>query len=401
MSLVANSIKEIISIKIKSRNDSVTDQYQRIFMTKICIVFAALIGVNYFNDKVSCIVANTNGMSDSFVGTTCWIQGFYVFEEMINRFEDCGYYGIPKNMEHDGINSLGHLCAVNDRALGKIFGCYPMKKKYYDQYQYMPFFIASLAILFYLPYVIFKITNSDLMSLKDTLNNKEVKAEDIVSAYFNVKTNSVRKMKLRVIMSVCIKFLYLFANVVAFILCDVLLNGDFRKYGLNYVRWIRSHSFIGLTSNGLKSQTEPKPGYVLLPAMGFCEIHEASRDNRNSYINSHRFICEISPHLLYQYVMLVFWFLLVFGIGISIAGVVVAMFGYLINFICLLSKDSPAKKIYRIVTFREIDYLECIRRKNLPLYSDVLYSLKEKRVKKTKYSERKFEHFAFVKSDRE
>ena len=75
MSIVAGSIKEMISIKIKSRDDGMTDQYHRIFMAKMCIIFAALVGVNYFNDKVSCIIANTNGMSDSFVGTTCWIHG--------------------------------------------------------------------------------------------------------------------------------------------------------------------------------------------------------------------------------------------------------------------------------------------------------------------------------------
>ena len=327
------------------------------------------------------------------------LSGFYVFEEMVSRFDECGYYGIPKNMEFDGINSLGQLCAVNDRALGKVNGCHPMKKKHYVQYQYMPFFIASLAILFYLPYVIFKSINSDLMSLKDTLNDKEKKADDIVATYFNSKTNSVRRMRFRVVMSICVKFMYLGANIVAFFLCDLLLNGDFRKYGFNYLRWARSYSFERHASNNLKLQNEPKPGYALLPAMGFCEIHEASRDNRNTYVNNHRFICEISPHLLYQYVMLVFWVLLVFGIGISLAGLLITLFGYFINFICFMNKETSIRTSYRIITFREIDYLEYIRRKNLPLYSEVLFKLKEKRNKTVKYSEGKFDHFAYIKTD--
>lgn len=76
MSMVAGSIKEIVSIKIKARHDTVTDQYNRIFMTKMCIICSAIIGVNYFNDKVSCILANANGMDDKFVGSACWIQGW-------------------------------------------------------------------------------------------------------------------------------------------------------------------------------------------------------------------------------------------------------------------------------------------------------------------------------------
>lgn len=75
MSMVAGSIKEIVSIKIKARHDSISDQYNRIFMVKMCIISSAIIGVNYFNDKVSCIVANSNGMDGGFVGSACWIQG--------------------------------------------------------------------------------------------------------------------------------------------------------------------------------------------------------------------------------------------------------------------------------------------------------------------------------------
>lgn len=73
--MLAASIQELVSIKIKPRHDGITDQYNRIFMVKICLICAAIIGVNYFSDKVSCIVANENGMDGGFVGSACWIQG--------------------------------------------------------------------------------------------------------------------------------------------------------------------------------------------------------------------------------------------------------------------------------------------------------------------------------------
>ena len=39
-------------------------------------------------------------------------------------------------------------------------------RMYFTQYQYMPFYIASLAILYYLPYVVFRAVNSDVIALK-------------------------------------------------------------------------------------------------------------------------------------------------------------------------------------------------------------------------------------------
>ena len=49
--------------------------------------------------------------------------------------------------------------------------CRPLTKIYYVQYQYFPFYIASLAIAFYIPYLIFGVINGDMMNLKTGLYN--------------------------------------------------------------------------------------------------------------------------------------------------------------------------------------------------------------------------------------
>lgn len=41
--------------------------------------------------------------------------GFYVFPEMMNRLEECNYYGIPKNMNQDGQLENGDLCETMTR----------------------------------------------------------------------------------------------------------------------------------------------------------------------------------------------------------------------------------------------------------------------------------------------
>ena len=52
--------------------------------------------------------------------------------------------------------------------------CQPMKKLYYLQYQYMPFFVTSMAVLLYMPYVLFRIINTDMVSLRTTLGKRDV-----------------------------------------------------------------------------------------------------------------------------------------------------------------------------------------------------------------------------------
>ena len=51
--------------------------------------------------------------------------------------------------------------------------CVPLKQYFFAQYQWMPFFIGSLSLLFYLPYIMFRIVNTDFISLKNDLETPE------------------------------------------------------------------------------------------------------------------------------------------------------------------------------------------------------------------------------------
>ena len=57
------------------------------------------------------------------------------------------------------------ILQVGEKQAGNL-GCIPLKRMYFSQYQFMPFYIASLAVFYYLPYVLFRLANSDLISLK-------------------------------------------------------------------------------------------------------------------------------------------------------------------------------------------------------------------------------------------
>ena len=44
----------------------------------------------------------------------------------------------------------------------------------------------------------------------------------------------------------------------------------------------------------------PKPGNDLLPSFGYCDMHEAHSESVVSISNKHKFVCELSQHVLYQ-----------------------------------------------------------------------------------------------------
>lgn len=378
MGYVDESISGFLSIKIKPRQDGASDQYNRILMVKMCLLSAVIVGMNYFSDQVSCIVANNIGEDiESFVGSTCWIQGFYIYKEMIHRVKDSGYYGIPRNIDYDGLNSEGELCATTNRALDKVPGCKPMEKAFYLQFQYLPFYIAILSLFYYAPYMLFKTVNTDMFCLKETLKSDGATAEEIIASYFSYSEEGKRRKRTTVLANIAIKLVYVLVNVFALFATDRIFDGNYLMFGTRWAEWASLPSH--LAEAHMKERLQVKPANVLLPAMGFCDIHEATRDQRNTHINQHKYICEISPHVLYQYVLMILWFLIIIGLIVSVVGVIVMVVYRIMSIACCQKGDHRSKILFQKLTLREIDYLEYIRRKNLPMYAEVCKQVVERK----------------------
>ena len=119
-------------------------------------------------------------------------------------------------------------------------------------------------------------------------------------------------------------------------------------------------------------------GNMLLPSMGFCDINEASLDTRTTFANQNKFICEISTNILYQYVLIVLWFLFIISISISAFGLILNVLGHFYHLLCH-ARNTPKKTIYRYISLRETEYLVFIKKKNLVLYGEILRKLKQTR----------------------
>lgn len=196
----------------------------------------------------------------------------------------------------------------------------------------MPFLIAALIIPYYIPYIFHRSINRDLINLKDAIKEGEPDVDRIVEYFFNVFRHPSLWSCWTVIANIIIKIFYIGVNVGTFLAIDYLVNNQFRYYGHRWVQWAQLQNTAQFDYMG--SRTSPKPGNFLLPAFGYCQVHNSAKDIKESKRNEHKFVCEISQHVLYQYVLLILWMAIVCGIVISFLGLLVMILHYFYS-ICI------------------------------------------------------------------
>jgi len=378
---IAGNVKSLLQIKVKPRYDSYSDQFHRVAMVKVLMASSMLLGLNWFKDTITCIVPGTAEMDRGYVQQACWIQGVYIYKEL--NFDNHkskwyeGHYGFSNNLMNDGMFPDGTMCNVEKNGEK----CKALTKTFYLHYQWFPFYVALLALLYYLPYIFFRLVNNDMITLKDSLKSIEINPEDIIKNYFNYQINPTFKMNLRVFGNVLIKLSYLAVNVIAFVATDQLLHGEFKNYGSEWVKWSRLGQEEAYDYTMQRKLI--RPGEILLPTFALCDVFEYASDVKYQKVNEHRFVCEISQNVLYHYVLMILWFAFIVGMIVSCLGFLIFLMDHVITAMCLwaaMGVGNQTKRVYHILTLRECEYLEFIRRKNMLVYGHVIRALKVERL---------------------
>lgn len=242
--MLVNTLKDILSLQYKARNDSYSDQFNRIFMTKVLLMASIIMSVDYFSDKVNCMIPGNAQHSSAFFHSACWINGFYIFDEMRTRLDKSGYYGIPQRVDYDGINRYTNELCLTKNLFGEENDCYPMTRIYYLHYQWMPVYIVSLAMFFYLPYILFRLANTDIISLKKEIKESTDDTSMIIRNFFNYSVNSIFQLRLRIWWNIVVKITYLLVGILAFHATDALLMGKFLSYGTEYFDWYSQNNTL-------------------------------------------------------------------------------------------------------------------------------------------------------------
>ena len=365
------NLKDILSFKIRFRCDSCTDQWSRLIICKLFLIIALVIGIDYFQDEITCMISESTAIDGNFVQSACWIMGFYIYPDLDNQWEHIGYHGVPKDLSMNGMKKDGVLCPTITNYGIRDLTCEPMRKEYYLQYQWYPFFVGSLALLYYIPYLVYRFANKDIIDLREVIEDGEQSKENIMSGVFNKHMNPSLEMKGRIGCTFLVKFLYLGVNLFAFSFIDASMNGRFSRYGLAYINWNRLPNFI---AHDLKLRRASKPGDRLLPPMGICDIDEASRDVKNTVTNHHKMVCELSQNILYQYCFLIIWFLIVASIFVSACGILLQIYYFCKGLWMIYESKTP---MYRCndFTLREYQYLEVIREIDPCLFQEMSVDL--------------------------
>ena len=147
--------------------------------------------------------------------------------------------------------------------------------------------------------------------------------------------------------------------------------------GTKWAKWSQLENTIRHDYKGLRDT--PKPGNDILPPFGYCDIYESSKDITLTHGNKHTVLCELSQNVLYQYCFVLIWFTIVAGIIVSCIGLVLQIAEHLITVTCVLRHGNIAQKMYKVLTLRECEYLEFIRRRDIPLYGALIVKLREEK----------------------
>ncbi|XP_066929704.1 innexin inx2-like [Clytia hemisphaerica] len=377
MAMIAGDFKSFLTIKIKQRDDNLFDQYSRIFMVKVLLITSMVCGISWYSDKFNCIIPEKMMVSEdfpAFVGATCWIQGVYIYKELYGRNDDVAYFGITKDIDTDGMYN-GELCKT-EKKLNKDSNeyCEPMEKTFYQQYQYMPFLLGALALIYYIPYMFHKVVNHDIVKLKNQVDKENPDASAIYRIFFKQhrgKVLSQTPVMHRQILIILVKLTYLVVNIGTFLSFDSCLNGLFVSFGSNWYSWASLENTDRFDYMG--GSEFPKPANELLPPFGYCEIWSSAKDIRDTHANRHKVICEISQHVLYQYTFILLWLLIVIGILVSAIGLIVSFFK--VFSACMgmrqIGLTPESKKIFRNLTARQWDYLVFLKQQNIGVYGEV------------------------------
>lgn len=369
------SLKDFLFIKVKHRHDGLSDQFNRIVMVKLFSVSALLMSVEFFGDHIDCLVPESKFLKEDFVRSTCWIQGVFIYENIPSQLS--AYHGLPKSVKENGYKGNGYkgkttkLCNVKDtKETGGKDSCKPLTKMYYTQYQYYSCYMASLAVLFYLPYYAFQMLNTDLIDLNEIIvknDDIKIKSNEIINNYFDYKRNGgFWMLRLKILANLGVKLIYIVINISGFLFTNYTLYGKFKYYGLEWMKWTTQKDY------------HPRPGDVLLPTVVLCELAEASLSVNRETTDEHIFMCEITAHVLYQYVLLFIWFLFMLSVFISFAGFLgylgASIFDAVFSFLPTNEKEYRFYEKVKTLTVREMEYLKKIKRNDLDLYNAVLMS---------------------------
>ena len=155
-----------------------------------------------------------------------------------------------------------------------------MTRVYFSTYEWVPFLFLSFSFFLQMPYLVFR------QGLKRNLQVKNYAARDIYQLWFSQGmvhgsmcciSQSIYSL-IHVMIGVC----YVIVNVIIFKACENI----FTSFSQRHI-------------------------HRVFPTFGMCMIYEKKRDKRVCMKNKHMNLCEMLPHVIYEYCLMMAWLVVI------------------------------------------------------------------------------------------
>lgn len=285
---IFNSIKSLLKFE-KSKIDNIVFSLHYEASVIILVAFALFVTTNqYIGNPIDCMI---DEIPRSIIDTYCWIYGTYIVSSKING-------EIGRDVIHPGVTNV-----INGEK-GDI--------KYYSYYQWIGFVLLIQALLFYIPYYVWKTWEGGrIKMLSVNLNLPILEAEyrrERKSAVINYLYENLHHHNVYLFRFVFCELLNLMNIVAQIFFIDYFLDGEFKTYGLDVLKFTEMHPEVRID-----------PMARIFPKVTKCSFHKYGPSGSVQFFDG---LCLLPLNIINEKIFIFLWFWCVILCGLSIFSMV-------------------------------------------------------------------------------
>lgn len=277
---ILDSIKSILKVKKVNIDNIIFCQHYETSVI-VLIVFSLFITIKqYIGNPIDCMIED---IPKNIINSYCWIHGTYIVSNKING--KIGYDVIQPgvtNYINDGQNKI----------------------KYYAYYQWIGFMLLFQALLFYIPFYLWKMWEGGRIKMLSTDLNipilnadyrRERKLAVITYLYENLHHHNVYLFRF-----IFCELLNLMNIIAQILFIDYFLDGEFRTYGIEVLKFIQ-----------MNPETRIDPMARIFPKVTKCSFLKYGPSGSVQFLDG---LCVLPLNMINEKTFIFLWFwLLILG----------------------------------------------------------------------------------------
>lgn len=275
---ILNSIQSLLKLD-KTKIDNIVFSLHYEVTVIILVSFSLFVTTNqYIGDPIDCMIDN---IPKKFIDSYCWIYGTYIVSNKING--KIGYDIIQPgvtNFIKDGKSEI----------------------KNYAYYQWIGFVLLFQALLFYIPYYVWKTWENGRIKMLST--NLNIPVLDAVyraerqSAVVNYVYENLHHHNIYLLRFIFCELLNLMNIIAQILFIDYFLDGEFKTYGIQVVEFTQ-----------MQPEVRIDPMARIFPKVTKCSFHKYGPSGSVQFLDG---LCLLPLNIINEkiYIFLWFWFLI-------------------------------------------------------------------------------------------